>query len=938
MGIQASWVLVLSALLFGWADAHAAGVRVLYSLSAVHLNPFPTDLLTVPDAAQNTGLRVNLPLPDCGTQRSSCQELGLVNQLDGFSLQPRIQVRFSGAVNVSTLRSGIFIVWLDKLSGAEAGTRPRGHITAINQVVYDPIANTAYGEADEILDQRRRYVLVVTDAIRDPGGDPVEPDTGFLACVANPFRPEHCTRLEAALGSVAVPGTVAAASLFTTMSATDWMEKARVAIQQSNFDFRRIAPKNTFRVSSLAGIQVKLQVRANPSAFEEISVPLIGLLLPNVDRISFGSFRSPSFLDNRQTIPAVPTGAPVAAPQVSSEILFHAFLPRAERPPAGYPVVIFGHGLNDSRFGAPTLVADVFAKNGFATVAMNATGHGSGPESAISLLEINGAVTTLPTGGRSVDLNGDGAIESREGCVLLEGVPLGLRDCLRQTALDLVQLVRVIRGGVDLDGDGSVDLDPGRIYYAGQSLGALYGTLLTAVEPGIRTSALNVGGGSVIDIARWSPGFRQLAREFLSLRTPPLLNAGADFNEDYVLRNQPVKVTQLPGAIEIQNLFELLEWSQMAGDPLAFAPHFQASPLPGNTEKRVLWQFARGDRTVPNPQNSAVIRASGMRAHSRMYRHDLAAALAPNLSENPHAFLVDIQSVAGGAIANAAQQQMAGFFTSDGVDIPEVNTLVRFLFGRNIFETPSVLPEDLGFGTAVVTVSAASYSYLVAPDSIATAGGRGLATRTEAAPSTSLPVSLAGTTVRVTDSLNVERLAPLFFVSPGQVNYLIPKGAAAGLAVVKVTSGDGTVSTGVAQVERVAPGLFTANADGAGVAAAVALRIAADGTEVYQLSFECTAGPGSCRASPLGLGAPSDRVYLSLYGTGVRGRSSLAAVDVKIGGSSMPVLYAGPQGQLEGLDQINVGPLPRTLQGSGEVTVTLAVDGQPANVTTVSFR
>ena len=87
----------------------------------------------------------------------------------------------------------------------------------------------------------------------------------------------------------------------------------------------------------------------------------------------------------------------------------------------------------------------------------------------------------------------------------------------------------------------------------------------------------------------------------MQMRSPPLLNEGNSYNEDYVLPNQPVKVTTVPGAIAIQNAFEMLEWLGMQGDPIAFAPHLKPSPLAGVPARPVLIQFARGDQTVPNP-------------------------------------------------------------------------------------------------------------------------------------------------------------------------------------------------------------------------------------------------------------------------------------------------------------------------------------------------
>ncbi|MBS1789332.1 MAG: pre-peptidase C-terminal domain-containing protein [Acidobacteria bacterium] len=128
-----------------------------------------------------------------------------------------------------------------------------------------------------------------------------------------------------------------------------------------------------------------------------------------------------------------------------------------------------------------------------------------------------------------------------------------------------------------------------------------------------------------------------------------------------------------------------------------------------------------------------------------------------------------------------------------------------------------------------VTVSAASYSGgTLASEAIVAAFGKNLATTTAAATTIPLPTTLGGTTIKVKDSNGAERLAPLFFVSPGQINYLIPSETANGTATITVTTGDGTVSMGVVLATSVAPGLFSANADGKGIVAGVALRVRPD--------------------------------------------------------------------------------------------------------------
>ena len=69
---------------------------------------------------------------------------------------------------------------------------------------------------------------------------------------------------------------------------------------------------------------------------------------------------------------------------------------------------------------------------------------------------------------------------------------------------------------------------------------------------------------------------------------------------------------------------------------------------------------------------------------------------------------------------------------------------------------------------------------------------------------------------------------------------------------------------------------------------------------------------------------------------GVRGFTSEVAATV--GGDNVRVLGAVAQGQFVGLDQINIGPLPRTLTGRGEVNMVLTVDGKPANTVKVNVR
>jgi uncharacterized protein (TIGR03437 family) len=288
-------------------------------------------------------------------------------------------------------------------------------------------------------------------------------------------------------------------------------------------------------------------------------------------------------------------------------------------------------------------------------------------------------------------------------------------------------------------------------------------------------------------------------------------------------------------------------------------------------------------------------------------------------------------------IAPAASAGAVTFYAAGNAANGNANSTDDFIYTTSASISPA-LP-------AVVSVSGASFSQGgLAPESISSAFGGQLATQLavvtgDADPNTpgiQLPTSLAGTTVRVRDSENNERLAPLFFVSPGQINYLIPVGTALGTATVTITSGDGTVSTGTLTTDRVSPGIFTATSDGQGLPAALVQRVRGDGSQSFELISQRDAG-NNLVPIPIDLGPETDQVFLNLFGTGIRFHSGLSSLTATIGGADAQVIGAVAQGDFVGLDQANVR-IPRSLIGRGAVGVVLMVDGKSANTVTISVR
>lgn len=234
---------------------------------------------------------------------------------------------------------------------------------------------------------------------------------------------------------------------------------------------------------------------------------------------------------------------------------------------------------------------------------------------------------------------------------------------------------------------------------------------------------------------------------------------------------------------------------------------------------------------------------------------------------------------------------------------------------------------------ALSTVSAANYQTAVAPESIVSGFGSELATGIMVATEIPLPTVMKGASITVTDSLGVSRAAPLFYVSPGQINFLIPSGTAAGRATLILVNGS-VRATGEVTVASIAPGVFSADSSGSGTAAALTLRVRGNQPLVYEPVVRVSPTTGQLEAIPIDLGPQGDEVYLILFGTGWRNRSSTT---LTLGGVTVPVQFSGAHSTLIGLDQLNA-LIPRSLIGRGAIDAALTFNGQAANTVRVTIK
>jgi uncharacterized protein (TIGR03437 family) len=195
------------------------------------------------------------------------------------------------------------------------------------------------------------------------------------------------------------------------------------------------------------------------------------------------------------------------------------------------------------------------------------------------------------------------------------------------------------------------------------------------------------------------------------------------------------------------------------------------------------------------------------------------------------------------------------------------------------------------------------------------------------------PLTFGGTSISILDSSGVTSPAPLTYVSPTQVNFEVPPGVAAGAAQITITSGDGTKSVVVVLVVPVAPGLF--ELDSSGLAAAYVILYNTNGTQVFEPVYTVNSA-GAIVAGAVSLGSSTDQAYLFLFGTGLQAAGT-AGVKVSIGGSNIPIQFAGAGGGFPGLDQVNV-LLPASLAGKGSVTIQLTANGLAANPVNLTIQ
>lgn len=295
-------------------------------------------------------------------------------------------------------------------------------------------------------------------------------------------------------------------------------------------------------------------------------------------------------------------------------------------------------------------------------------------------------------------------------------------------------------------------------------------------------------------------------------------------------------------------------------------------------------------------------------------------------------FMSNITAVGNNLYASTASGDGSFRSTDQGQTWSSINAGLPARFAAQFSASNGKLYAGIqGRGVAVsralvntaTTVSAASYAPALAQKSIVAAFGSALAGTTASANSLPLPTELAGTKVLIKDSNGVGRAAPLFFVSPGQINYQIPDATAPGTATVTVFSNDEAVSTGTLQTTSAAPAIFTTDQTGTGEAAAL------DALKFTGSPFDAKREGGAPNIIAIfftGLGADATDVDADLS----------AEVTATIDGQSVTVLYAGRAPGFTGLNQMNL-VLPDNIT-AGTHALVITRQGRSSNTVGLTIK
>lgn len=609
--------------------------------------PFPTDLYF----SGSTDGTLNIP----SSISALTPHFAALNAQDGYSTVAPASVRFTAALNPASITAAtvrMIEVNVDNATKATTGVGPRGPLvfgtdyTARVQPTVD-----SGGATLEIVPLRplspstgatnRGYLVILTNGLQSSTGAAAVPDTDY-ATIKSALP--TCASLTGTMNGICLltgahlqrageigiaPANVVLTFSFSTQNTRDSLNIAAALAQP------------TAITAQSMGFTIQAMVPTLPPVANVYSGTLAIPYYHNPAAPLTGSWRGNPFT----AVPGQPTTThltrfnPVPVAQASLTIPLFMTVPNAAagfpaKPAAGWPVVIFQHGLRGNRTQAVAIAA-AYALQGFAVAAIDIPLHGitdttspfyqAANERTFNLNLVNNATGAPPA---------DGVIDASGTHIINLTSVLTSRDNLRQAAIDIVQLSRSLPA-LDLDGDTMADIDPARIHYAGISLGGIVGTVANALPGPVQSAYLSVPGG----------GIAGLLRESVALS--PTVNAGLAANG------------LVPGLTLYENFFRNAQAAIDSGDPLNYiATTFATRPI-------IVTQVVN-DTVVPNTATQRLINAAAFVKASTAGPNGVAAGSGRwvHFLQGSHGSLLDPS--ASLAVTTEMQTHAASFVATGG--------------------------------------------------------------------------------------------------------------------------------------------------------------------------------------------------------------------------------------------------------------------------------
>jgi pimeloyl-ACP methyl ester carboxylesterase len=646
--------------------------------------PYPTDLYF----AGSTDGTLNIQPANALMPNQSA-----VNALDGFSTTAVIRERFGGALNPASFTAASVIivpVSTDNLTKATTGvlglpltlgtdfSAGLGQEAGVGATILEikplhPLLPSTCLSGGMFLGPNctsgTGYLVFLMNGITDASGNPAVPDSDYASIKA--ALPTCAAISDATLHSICL---LTGAHL--QIAAALHLNPANIVL---SFSFTTESTVDTLELISATATAQTITVQHPPG----FTTAALGLGLPGHADLYVGVLSVPYYSSKTAPLteywhaPPFPLDTtssfvtrfnPLPVPTATLQIPVLVSVPNAASafgavsPAAGWPLLIFQHGITRNRedmFG----VADSFADAGFVVVAVDLPLHGITNQA--DPLYASGANPLyaglgLPASGsieRTFDLTTAGVIDPSGSHFINLSSLLTSRDNLREGVADLITLARSLPD-MSLGGAGSVN--PAAIHYLGHSLGAIEGGTFMGVIPAaqVGTATLAMPGGEVAQLLRDSPTFA------------PLINAGL------------AAKGLLPGTTLYEQFFRDAQTVVDAGDPINFIAlattnhpihliQVAGSATPPPAALCIVQPTPAGcpDQVVPNSATQRLIVAGGLtQVHPPGAGGTSALHVYVNFTAGTHGSILDPTS--SPAATAEMQTEAIAFALTAGTQLP----------------------------------------------------------------------------------------------------------------------------------------------------------------------------------------------------------------------------------------------------------------------------